>query len=239
MSEQGTALPIRVHVCLLRSGEIQELRGAMSQYTDRRLELAGLTTDGSGAAAHVAASQPDVVIVGAELFPEDASRGLLTFLSDLQTQGRHAIVLIEVWDQDLGDDLERLTAVQEVAVRPVDADRVVARALAIGEAARSARGRAWQQETAAAERLAERLAVPPAGRSIVCLTARKGGIGKDTLASNLAWAVAERNVPVLLIGNRSQGRFGRLLRRRPGAGRGRVPAPAQSRRIWVGAAALP
>ena len=200
MSEQGTALPIRVHVCLLRSGEIQELRGAMSQYLDRRLELAGLTTDGSGAAAHVAASQPDVVIVGAELFSEDASRGLLTFLSDLQAQGRHAIVLIEVWDQDLGDDLERLTAVQEVAVRPVDADRIVARALAIGEAARSARGRAWQQETAAAERLAERLAVPPAGRSIVCLTARKGGIGKDTLASNLAWAVAERNVPVLLIG---------------------------------------
>ncbi len=200
MSDQGTTLPIRVHVCLLRSGEIQELRAAMSHHSDGRLELAGLTTDGSDAAAHVASSQPDVVIVGAELFPEDSGNSLMAFLTDLQALGQHAIVLIEVWDQDLGDDLTRLATVEDVEVRPIDAGRVIERALAMGEAARAARGRARQQDTATAERLAERLAVPPAGRSIVCLTARKGGIGKDTLASNLAWAVAERNVPVLLIG---------------------------------------
>ena len=200
MSDQGTALPIRVHLCLLRSAEIQELRTAMRSLGDRRLELAGLTTDGSDAAGQVAASQSDVVIVGAELFPDDAGNGLVAFLTDIQGLGRRVMVLIEVWDQDLGDELERLAAVAEVAVRPVDAGRVLQRALAVGEAARAARGLARQQETAAAERLAERLTVPPAGRSIVCVTARKGGIGKDTVASNLAWAIAERNVPVLLVG---------------------------------------
>ncbi len=200
MSEQGTALPIRVHMCLLRSAEIQELRTAMRSLGKRRLELAGLTTDGSDAAAHVAASQSDVVIVGAELFPDDAGNGLVALLTDVQALGRQALVLIEVWDQELGDELERLAAVAEVVVRPIDAGRVLKRTLAIGEAARAARGRARHQETVAAERLAERLAVPPAGRSIVCVTARKGGIGKDTLASNLAWAIAERNVPVLLVG---------------------------------------
>ena len=200
VSDQGTALPIRVHMCLLRSAEIQELRTAMHSLGDRRLELAGLTTDGSDAAGHVAASQSDVAIVGAELFPDDAGSGLVAFLTHVHALGRRAMVLIEVWDQDLGDELERLSAVAEVAVRPIDAGQVLTRALAIGEAARAARGRARQKETAAAERLAERLAVPPAGRSIVCVTARKGGIGKDTIASNLAWAIAERNVPVLLIG---------------------------------------
>lgn len=200
MSDQGTALPIRVHLCLLRSAEIQELRTAMSSLGDRRLELAGLTTDGSDAAEHVAASQSDVVVIGAELFGDDAGNGLTSLLTVVQALGRRAMVLIEVWDQDLGDELERLATVGEVVVRPIDAGRVLQRALAIGEAARAARGRARQQATAAAERLAERLVVPPAGRSIVCVTARKGGIGKDTLASNLAWAIAERNVPVLLVG---------------------------------------
>lgn len=200
VSDEGTALPIRVHLCLLRSAEIQELRSAMRSLGDRRLELAGLTTDGSDAARHVAASQSDVVIAGAELFGDDGGNGLVAFLTDVQALGPRAIVLIEVWDQDLGDELERLTAVAAVEMRPIDAGRVLKRALAIGEAVRAARIRARQQETAAAERLAERLAVPPAGRSIVCVTARKGGIGKDTLASNLAWAIAERNVPVLLVG---------------------------------------
>lgn len=200
MSDQGTALPIRLHLCLLRSAEIQELRTAMSGLGDRRLELAGLTTDGSDATGQVAANQSDVVIVGAELFPDEAGNALMAFLSEVQGLGRRAMVLIEVWDQDLGDELERLAVVAEVVVRPINAGRVLMRALEIGAAARAARGRARQQETAAAERLAERLAVPPAGRSIVCVTARKGGIGKDTLASNLAWAIAERNVPVLLVG---------------------------------------
>ena len=100
MSEQGTALPIRVHMCLLRSAEIQELRTAMRSLGKRRFELAGLTTDGSDAAVHVAASQSDVVIVGAELFPDDAGNGLVAFLTDVQALGRQALVLIEVWDQD-------------------------------------------------------------------------------------------------------------------------------------------
>ena len=200
MSDHGTALPIRVHLCLLRSAEIQELRTAMQSLGDRHLELAGLTTDGSDAAGHVAASQSDVVIVGAELFGDDAGNDLVAFVTDVHALGRRAMVLIEVWDQELGDELERLATDAEVAMRPIDPGRVLQRALAIGEAARVARGRARQHATAAAERLAERLAVPPAGRSTVCVTARKGGIGKDTLASNLAWAIAERNVPVLLVG---------------------------------------
>ena len=201
MNDQGTSLPIRVHVCLLRAAEIQEVRAAMAQRPAGQLELAGLSTDGEDAAAHVAASQPDVVIVGAELFPEGSGNSLLAFLTDLHAQGQRAIVLIEVWNENLGDDLERLPAVEAVHDRPIDAAAVVGRAWAVGCTARAARQRARQQETAAAEQLAERLVVPPAGRSIVCLTARKGGVGKDTLASNLAWAVAERNVPVLLIGS--------------------------------------
>ncbi|MDE0002006.1 MAG: AAA family ATPase, partial [Rhodospirillaceae bacterium] len=189
-----------VHLCLLRSGEIQELRAAMRERVDDRLELAGLTTDGAETSAHIAASQPDVVIVGVELFPEDSRSDLLGLLAELQTMGQAAIVLTEVWDQDLHGDLKRLAAVDAVEVRPISADRVIARALDSAKATRAARSRARREETVAAERLAERLAVPPSGRSIICVTARKGGIGKDTLASNLAWAVAERNVPVLLIG---------------------------------------
>lgn len=200
MNDQGTSLPIRVHLCLLRAAEIQEVRAAMAQRPADQFELAGLSTNGADAAAHVAASQPDVVIVGAELFPEDADNGLLAFLTNLQAQGRRAIVLIEVWHDGMNDDLERLPAVDAVHYRPVDTAEVIGRAWALGCATRAEQQRARQQETAAAEQLAERLAVPPAGRSIVCLTARKGGIGKDTLASNLAWAIAERNVPVLLVG---------------------------------------
>ncbi len=200
VTEQGTTQPMRVHVCLLRAAEIQELRAAMAQRPDGEIVLAGLSTDGADAAAHVAASQPDVVIVGSELFTKGGGNGLLTFLTDLHAHGQRAIVLIEVWDEETSEDLRRMPAVEDIHLRPVDASQVVARAWAVGRAARAARRRARQHESAAAERLAERLAVPPAGRSIVCLTARKGGIGKDTLASNLAWAVAERNVPVLLIG---------------------------------------
>ena len=227
MNHHGTTQPIRVHMCLLRSAEIQELREAMRPHVNHRMELAGLTTDGSEAAEHVAASQPDVIVVGAELFPEDSEVDLQAFLTDLQSQGRCAIVFVEVWDQELGDDLERLPAVDEVHVRPVNAARVMARALAIGESIRAVRVRVQQRETAAAERLAERLTVPPAGRSIVCLTARKGGIGKDTLASNLAWAAAERNVPVLLVGGDPKDDIASYCGRRAGAGRGGISAPAQ------------
>ena len=191
---------MRVHVCLLRAAEIQELRAAISQHPDGQIVLAGLSTNGADAAAQVAASRPDVVIVGSELFDERDARGLPAFLTDLHAHDQRTIVLIEVWDREMGDELERLPVVADIYPRPIDADQVVARAWAIGRAVRAARRRARQQEAAAAERLAERLTVPPAGRSIVCLTARKGGIGKDTLASNLAWAVAERNVPTLLVG---------------------------------------
>ena len=82
MNDQGTSLPIRVHVCLLRAAEIQEVRAAMAQRPAGQLELAGLSTDGEDAAAQVAASQPDVVIVGAELFPEGNGNSLLALLTD-------------------------------------------------------------------------------------------------------------------------------------------------------------
>ena len=195
MTEQGTTQPMRVHVCLLRAAEIQELRAAMAQRPDGEIVLAGLSTDGADAAAHVAASQPDVVIVGSELFTKGGGNGLLAFLTDLHALGQRTLVLIEVWDEETSEDLRRMPAVEDIHLRPVDASEVVARAWAIGRAVRAARRRARQHESAAAERLAERMAVPPAGRSIVCLTARKGGIGKDTLASNLAWAVPSATCP--------------------------------------------
>ena len=81
MNDQGTSLPIRVHVCLLRAAEIQEVRAAMARRPAGQLALAGLSTDGADAAAQVAASQPDVVIVGRGAIPR-GQRQQLGGLSD-------------------------------------------------------------------------------------------------------------------------------------------------------------
>lgn len=159
---------------------------------ERSLRIVGLATTASAIIDLANVKVPDIIVIDADVLELDA----IAVARELIGRGSHAAIILvsdEESPEKIGEAMK--AGVEEYFIRPLDPRAIAKQLIEIAEVVEKRRARRLYEAYEA-----PREEVLPPRHKVIALTAAKGGVGKSTLAANLAIALAqEANAKVALV----------------------------------------
>ncbi len=185
--------PIRV-LLAAPPKDLTDLFGAISSY--QTLQVVGLETSHERLLEVAKRTSPEVAIIDASVMVGVEASEIKNLLESLKVP---VILLYPMEFRWIKDSLKDSKNISEFFRKPVDLSKLAQKAFEAGTAERILRRDKASGPLDLVERGEEGLTVTSFGIKIIAMTSAKVGVGNSTVVSNLAAALAKRNLRTLVI----------------------------------------